>query len=138
MSSWFDLGMMGLNFVVDYFSGDSDQPTGGGGSSAQMQKQSPQQTAYQQASLAQSKIDTGLSAGQQLSPFRAQNEMAKIVESNIEPDEIRTEIVAHLIRRGADPITVKNIQAQWDTQDRALAEPRKGLPQEGFAQTRTT
>ena len=83
MSFWSDLGMMGANFVIDYFTSDSDQPTGGGGSSAQMQRQSPQQTAYQQSSLAQSKVDTGLRAGQQLSPFKAQNEMANIVKSNI-------------------------------------------------------
>jgi len=64
--------------------------------------------------------------------------MANFVKSNIEPDEVRNQVVAQLIRQGADPMTVKNILAQWDTQDRALAEPRKGLPQEGFAQTRIT
>lgn len=138
MSIWSDIGSFAVNFVVDQVFGSSDQPTGGGGSSAQMQRQSPQQTAYQQSSLAQSRADTGIREGRAVSPFRAQNEMANIVKSNIEPDEVRSQIVAQLIRQGADPMTVKNIQAQWDTQDRALAEPRKGLPQEGFAQTRTT
>lgn len=138
MSIWSDIGSFAVNFVVDQVFGSSDQPTGGGGaSSVQMQRQSPQETAYQQADLAQKRASTGISEGRGVSPFRAQNEMANIVKSNIEPDEVRSQIVAQLIRQGADPMTVKNIQAQWDTQDRALAEPRKGLPQEGFAQTRT-
>ena len=134
MSFWSDVGSFAVNFVLDQFI-DDPQPTGGGGSSAQMQRQSAQQTAYQQASLAQRRADTGIQEGRAVSPFRAQNEMANFVKSNIEPDEVRNQIVAQLIRQGADPMTVKNIQAQWDTQDRA--EPRKGVPQEGFAQTRT-
>jgi hypothetical protein len=139
MSFWSDIGSFAVNFVLDQFTGGSDQPTGGGGaSSADMQRQSAQQTAYQQANLAQRRADTGIREGRAVSPFRAQNEMANFVKSNIEPDEVRNQVVAQLIRQGADPMTVKNILAQWDTQDRALAEPRKGLPQEGFAQTRIT
>ena len=135
MSFWGAIGNVAANFVLDQFI-DDPQPTGGGASSAAMQKQSAQQTAYNQASLAQRRADTGIREGRAVSPFRAQNEMANFVKSNIEPDEVRTQVVAQLIRQGADPMTVKNVLAQWDTQDKALASPRKSLPQEGFAQTR--
>ena len=135
MSFWGTVGSTVANFVLDQFK-DDPQPTGGGASSAAMQKQSAQQTAYNQASLAQRRADTGIREGRAVSPFRAQNEMANFVKSNIEPDEVRNQVVAQLIRQGADPMTVKNVLAQWDTQDKALASPRKSLPQEGFAQTR--
>ena len=135
MSFWGTIGNVAANFVLDQFI-DDPQPTGGGASSAAMQKQSAQQTAYNQASLAQRRADTGIREGRAVSPFRAQNEMANFVKSNIEPDEVRNQVVAQLIRQGADPMTVKNVLAQWDTQDKALASPRKSLPQEGFAQTR--
>ena len=137
MSFWSTVGSTVANFVLDQFI-DDPQPTGGGASSAATQRQSAQQTAYQQANLAQRRADTGIREGRAVSPFRAQNEMANFVKSNIQPDEVRNQVVAQLIRQGADPMTVKNILAQWDTQDRALASPRKGLPQEGFAQTRYT
>ena len=135
MSFWGAIGSVAANFVIDQFI-DDPQPTRGGASSAAMQKQSAQQTAYNQASLAQRRADTGIREGRAVSPFRAQNEMANFVKSNIEPDEVRNQVVAQLIRQGADPMTVKNVLAQWDTQDKALASPRKSLPQEGFAQTR--
>ena len=135
MSFWSVVGDIAANFVLDQFI-DDPQPTGGGASSAAAQRQSAQQSAYQQANLAQRRADTGIREGRPVSPYKAQNEMANFVKSNIEPDEVRNQVVAQLIRQGADPMTVKNILAQWDTQDRALAEPRKALPQEGFAQTR--
>ena len=135
MSFWGTIGNVAANFVLDQFI-DDPQPTGGGASSAAMQKQSAQQTAYNHASLAHRRADTGIREGRAVSPFRAQNEMANFVKSNIEPDEVRNQVVAQLIRQGADPMTVKNVLAQWDTQDKALASPRKSLPQEGFAQTR--
>ena len=135
MSFWSTVGSTAANFVLDLFI-DDPQPTGGGASSAAMQRQSAQESAYQQAGLAQRRADTGIREGRAVSPFRAQNEMANFVKSNIEPDEVRNQVVAQLIRQGADPMTVKNVLAQWDTQDKALASPRKSLPQEGFAQTR--
>jgi len=135
MSFWSSVGSVAANFVLDQFI-DDPKPTGSGASSAAAQKQSAQQTAYQQANLAQRRADTGIREGQATSPFKAQNEMANFVKSNIEPDDVRNQVVAQLIRQGADPITVKNIFAQWDAQDKALASLRKDLPKEGFAQTR--
>ena len=135
MSFWSSIGSVAANFVLDQFI-DDPKPTGSGASSAAAQKQSAQQSAYQQSNLAQRRADTGIREGRAISPFKTQNEMANFVKSNIEPDEVRNQVVAQLIRQGANPMTVKNILAQWDTQDKSLAAPRKSLPQEGFAQTR--
>ena len=137
MSFWSAAGSVLGSYVLDLFIGDDDKAAqGGGASSAQQAQASAHTKAYQQASLAGERARTGIQTGKDVSPFKAQNDMANFVKANVNPDEVRQQLVAQLVRQGADSQTVENVLAQWDTQDRALAEPRKALPQEGFAQTK--
>ena len=137
MSFWGTLGSVAANYVVDWFRGDDDQVIAGSSGQGTLRGSSGSDTlgvAYQQQRLAQSRTDTGIREGRHPPAMKAQNEMANFVKDNINPDVVRKNIIAQLIRQGAEPQLVKNIMAQWDTQDKALATPRKTLPQEGFAQ----
>ena len=60
--------------------------------------------------------------------------MANFVKGNVKEDDIRKNLVAQMIRQGADPSTINNVLRQWDTQDKALSAPRVAASQSGFAQ----
>jgi len=136
MSFWSTLGSVAANFIGDWISGDDQVIAGGSGQSVQRGSAGADtlSATYQQANLAQGRAKLGISQGERPDPIKAQNKMANFVKNNVNPDVVRKNIIAQLIRQGAEPQLVKNIMAQWDTQDRALADPRKSLPQEGFAQ----
>jgi len=137
MSFWSTAGSIAANFIGDWIRGDDDQVIAGGSGQNVQRGSSGGDTlsaTYQQANLAQGRTKLGISEGKQLNPLKRQNDIANFVKNNVNPDVVRKNIIAQLIRQGAEPQLVKNIMAQWDTQDRALADPRKTLPQEGFAQ----
>ena len=135
MSFWTTLGNTAANFALDYFTGGSSSGGGGGGTQiVPVPTESPTSAASKASQAAMARTDTGIRAGRTPNPFQAQNDLANFVKSNVNPDVVRKNIVAQLIRQGASPQMVRNVMAQWDTQDKALADPRKAVSSEGFAQ----
>ena len=139
MSFWSSVGSVFGNFIadeaLDALTGSDSSSSKGGGSSQQSANTGSASTkAYQQASLAQGRTAAGIRAGEKPNPFRAQTDMANFVKGNVKEDDIRKNLVAQMVRQGADPSTINNVLRQWDTQDKALSAPRVAASQSGFAQ----
>lgn len=138
MSFWSSVGSVFGNFIadeaLDALTGSDSSSKRGSSSQQSANTGSASTKAYQQASLAQGRTAAGIRAGEKPNPFRAQNEMANFVKGNVKEDNIRKNLVAQMIRQGADPSTINNVLRQWDTQDKALSAPRVAASQSGFAQ----
>ena len=122
---------------LDLFSDDDPTPSkrtqvsgsGGGGSSALS-------ATMDQAKLAQSRASAGIAHGKATEAFAAHENTKKFVNANIDHTSIRKAIVAELVKKGAPPEMIANVQRTMAASDIA---PRQKIPDfnSGFAQQRT-